>query len=119
MDGKEIELLCLAVKERSPADHWLKDLPRQLPISWGCLRPDPLHKLLNHSDGDGKLAAEDCDAIADSLERLLPLLPQNDGVVRDGFYPQSIAVIENKKSTRLLSGTSTPCASRAAATQGN
>ena len=50
-----------------------------LPIKWDCLKPDPLHKLLFHSDCDGEIAAEDCGPIADSLEKLLPLLPNGGG----------------------------------------
>jgi hypothetical protein len=49
------------------------------PIKWDCLKPDPIHKLLHHSDCDGEIAAEDCGPIADSLERLIPLLPQGEG----------------------------------------
>lgn len=50
-----------------------------LPIKWDALKPDPLHALLYHSDCDGEIAAEECGPIADSLERLLPLLPPGDG----------------------------------------
>jgi hypothetical protein len=50
-----------------------------LPIRWECLKPDPLYTLLCHSDCDGEIAAADCGPIADSLERLLPLLSDGDG----------------------------------------
>lgn len=33
-------------------------------ISWECMRADPLHILLSHSDCDGKLRWFDCKAIA-------------------------------------------------------
>jgi len=59
-------------KEEMPA--WM----RSLPIKWECLKPDPIHKLLNHSDCDGEIAVEDCGPISDSLERLIPLLPEEN-----------------------------------------
>ncbi len=34
---------------------------------------DPLVKLLNHSDCEGDIAPDDCSAIADRLEKLLPI----------------------------------------------
>lgn len=46
-----------------------------LPIRWDCLKPDPILELLSHSDCDGEIAADRCGPIADSLERLIPLLP--------------------------------------------
>jgi hypothetical protein len=57
---------------------WYRDLEPFLPLSWESLRPDPLHILLNHSDCDGDIAPEDCAALADRLEELLPLLPDED-----------------------------------------
>ena len=45
-------------------------------IKWESLPPSPLHLLLNHSDCDGHLRWEDCAAIADALEVLLPRLPE-------------------------------------------
>lgn len=60
----------------SGADLWKKEqIEQSLPIKWDCLKPSPLHELLNHSDSDGEIAAERCDAIADELEKLIPLLP--------------------------------------------
>jgi hypothetical protein len=52
---------------------------RSLPIRWDSLKPDPLHLLLHHSDCEGEIATEDCGPIADSLERLLPLLESEGG----------------------------------------
>jgi len=49
-----------------------------LPIKWECLKPTPLHELLNHSDCEGEIPAESCGPIADSLEQLLPLLPDEE-----------------------------------------
>lgn len=57
----------------------LERLEEQLPISWACLKPDPLHELLDHSDCDGEIPWQSCAGIADSLERLLPKLPDGDG----------------------------------------
>lgn len=61
-----------------PLKEWsgkLQRLDKMLPIKWGCLKPDPLHKLLHHSDCEGEIEWQDCEAIADSLEKLIPLLP--------------------------------------------
>lgn len=52
---------------------------RRLPISWDCLRPSPLHNLLNHSDCDGDIKWEDCGPIADELEKILPNLEGDGG----------------------------------------
>lgn len=57
---------------------YLKDLDERLPIKWDCLKPSPLHDLLNHSDCDGEIESEDCGPIADALEELLPKLPAGD-----------------------------------------
>jgi len=60
-------------------DDWrIKMLEESLPISWGILKPDPLHELLCHSDCDGQIAPENCGPIADSLERLIPKMPTPD-----------------------------------------
>ncbi len=48
------------------------------PIRWDCLKPDPLHELLHHSDCEGEIPWESCEGIADSLERILPNLPDED-----------------------------------------
>lgn len=57
---------------------YLKHIDEQLPIKWGCLKPSPIHILLNHSDCEGEIAHEDCAAIADTLEALLTNLPKGD-----------------------------------------
>ena len=49
----------------------MEALGRFLPIRWECLKPSPLHILLNHSDCDGEIESKDCGAIADELEKLL------------------------------------------------
>jgi hypothetical protein len=63
-----------------------------LPIRWDALKPDPLYKLLHHSDCDGGIAAEDCGPIADSLELLLPALKDaGDGGGHIGSYHDKTA----------------------------
>lgn len=49
-----------------------------LPLKWEALKPDPLHELLNHSDYDGELRYGVLRPLADRLEGLLPLLPDED-----------------------------------------
>src|SRR3990172_6107396 len=56
--------------------YWCTEVDALLPIAWDVLKPDPLHILLKHSDCDGEIAWQDCAAIADRLESLIPLLPQ-------------------------------------------
>ena len=50
-----------------------------LPIKWECLKPSPLHALLNHSDCDGYIPAAECAGIAEALEALLSALPDGSG----------------------------------------
>ena len=58
---------------------WKRDrISESLPIKWDSLKPSPLHELLYHSDCDGDIPAENCAAIADALEALIPLLPDGD-----------------------------------------
>lgn len=68
-----------------PLRHYAKEWPNtaaeyynSLPISWDILKPDPLYKLLHHSDCEGEIAPEDCGPIADRLEELLPSLPDEE-----------------------------------------
>lgn len=42
-----------------------------LPIKWTCLKEDPLHELLFHSDCGGEIPWKSCAGIADSLGRLV------------------------------------------------
>jgi hypothetical protein len=58
--------------------HALDQVFRGLPISWDRFAGDPLTKLLNHSDSDGEIAAEDCGPLADRLTELLPLMPNGE-----------------------------------------
>ena len=71
---------------RDPISDFAKNCPnlaeviyRSLPIKWECLRPDPLYVLLHHSDCDGEISPEDCAAIADRLEEILPKFPTGEG----------------------------------------
>lgn len=57
---------------------FMAGLDDRLPIMWDCLKPNPLHELLIHSDCDGEIAAERCGPIADALEQLIPLLPEDE-----------------------------------------
>lgn len=64
------------------ADTRYEDMQRldsRLPIRWDCLKPDALHELLHHSDCEGEIPWERCGAIADSLEKLIPLMNGDAG----------------------------------------
>ena len=63
-------------------------IEENLPIKWDCLKPSPLHELLYHSDCDGYIPSENCNAIADELEKLLPLLPEEDHFGHIGNWRQ-------------------------------
>ena len=59
---------------------WVRDMisavgfPSNMPIKWESLKPSALHLLLDHSDCDGIIKASDCMAIAEELERILPMI---------------------------------------------
>jgi len=55
-----------------------KRLCRGLPIRWECLKEDILCDLLDHSDCDGVLSSKICGILANRLEELLPLLPEDN-----------------------------------------
>ncbi len=57
---------------------YLASIDDRLPISWDCLKPSALHELLYHSDCDGEIAADRCGPIADALEPLIALLPDEE-----------------------------------------
>lgn len=61
-------------------------LRERLPIKWECLKPSPLHELLFHSDCDGEIPWENCAAIADELEKLIPLLPKEPALGHIGDW---------------------------------
>jgi hypothetical protein len=56
--------------------HAMEGFGGELP--WSSVKPDAINILLDHSDCDGKLTAEECRAIA---PRLLELAPQ----LKDGY----------------------------------
>lgn len=53
-----------------------------LPIRWGILRPDPICKLLYHSDCSGVIPWRQCKRLANRLEELLPELSDKKGMMR-------------------------------------
>jgi hypothetical protein len=66
----------------------LRRIETNFPLLWDAFKPNPLHELLYHSDCDGLIEREKCNAIADELEKLLPELPDKDfgghiGLIRD------------------------------------
>ncbi len=74
-DGRDLPTLYCQKDLNGEYPHRILKIDALLPILWSSLKPDPLHTLLHHSDCDGELAWEDCAAIADRLEELLPELP--------------------------------------------
>lgn len=67
------------------------DIDSKLPISWDCLKPSPLHELLSHSDCDGEIAPDRCGPIADALEALIPLLPDEEDTGHIGIWKEKTA----------------------------
>jgi hypothetical protein len=59
---------------------WVRDMilavgyPANMPIKWESLKPSALHLLLDHSDCDGIIKVTDCLAIAEEMEKLIPLI---------------------------------------------
>jgi hypothetical protein len=49
----------------------VRRLKNKLPLKWNVLKPDPLHKLLYHSDCDGYINWVDCGKIAVRLNEIL------------------------------------------------
>ena len=68
-----------------------KRLEEDLPISWDCLKPNPLYELLYHSDCDGEIESDKCALIADALEALIPLLPKGEAVGHIGNWRDKTA----------------------------
>lgn len=64
----------------------LIDLDRRLPIKWVSLKKTPLFHLLTHSDCDGHITWRRCKGIADELEKLLPLLPKQEGHPHGNYW---------------------------------
>ena len=57
----------------------IKQIKSHLPIRWSILKPDVLHKLLYHSDCEGKISWQIAGKLAIRLKELLPLLPDEEG----------------------------------------
>ena len=55
--------------------NYIERVTEWLPIKWESLDDDIVLALLNHSDTDGEIAAEDCAPLADRLAELLPRIP--------------------------------------------
>ena len=70
---------------------YLASLDDRLPIKWECLMPSPLHELLRHSDFDGDIASDRCGPIADALEALIPLLPDEEAGGHIGRWREKTA----------------------------
>jgi hypothetical protein len=64
----------------------LRRIFKQMPIKWDNFKPNPLMELLYHSDCDGHITYGKCGKIANELEKLLPLLPDEDGGGHIGNY---------------------------------
>lgn len=60
-------------------NHLLLDLDSKLPIKWKSLKYSPLFLLLDHSDLEGKISWKKCSKIANCLEPLIELLPEEEG----------------------------------------
>lgn len=74
-------------------------LEKRLPIKWECLKPSALHLLLYHSDCDGELRWEDCNAIADELEKLK--MPEEWLVDTDQFVAGLRAAAKAKENVNF------------------
>ena len=57
---------------------WVRRVRKRLPIKWDNFKQSALIDLLTHSDCEGHINWKRCSGIADELEKLLPLLPDED-----------------------------------------
>ena len=64
----------------------MEGFTKENPKPWPDLDSNPLVELLYHSDCDGDLKWQNCNAIADGLEELLPSLERADGDSPLPFY---------------------------------
>jgi hypothetical protein len=74
----------------------LRTIFKQMPIKWSCLKPNPIYEFLYHSDCDGYINWKACYKIANELEKLLPLLENQDGGGHIGNYKE--------KTEKLIEG---------------
>lgn len=58
--------------------HRLEQMDESLPIKWQSLKRDKLHILLTHSDCEGSIPSRQCAGLADRLEQLIELLPDEE-----------------------------------------
>jgi hypothetical protein len=55
-------------------------------MPWDSLLEHPLYELMNHPDNEGEIEWRHLAKIADELERLLPLLPDEKGVDVNSWF---------------------------------
>ena len=82
MEGYWPGVICYGddvLDSRKPGQSLLRGVLQELPIRWECLKPDPLHVLLMHSDCDGIIEHKDCKPIAERLKELIPRMPAGGG----------------------------------------
>lgn len=51
-----------------------------LPISWDCLKEDPIYELLYHSDCEGEIEVEKCIPIAKRLEEIAEMMEDDNSI---------------------------------------
>ncbi len=56
----------------------IRKIRKELPIKWDNFKPNPLIKLLLHSDCEGYINCKDCKGIADELEKIIGLSDEAD-----------------------------------------
>jgi len=64
----------------------IRRIKPQFPIKWTNFKSNPLIELLTHSDCDGYISYSKCNRIAIELEKLIELLPDEDGGGHIGNY---------------------------------
>jgi len=72
-----------------PVPFIVEETEKVLPLRWEDFRPSPLHILIDHSDCDGEIEWKDCAPIAFELEKLLPLLPNEDAGGHIGLWKET------------------------------
>lgn len=76
---------------------WMQEyIVKSLPIKWEPYSSDPLSILLHHSDCDGEIDWEDCLKIAQRLDEIIHLLPEEDDPGHIGNW--------NLKTQRFIDG---------------
>jgi hypothetical protein len=67
----------------------IREFQKILPLKWRSFKPNPLHKLLNHSDCDGNLSLMNIKKIVPELKKLL-----NEDEKETEFYKKTKQFIE-------------------------